>query len=119
MAQAGCSYLRNQKTYGLLQTMATADGRPLFGPFGTSSPGTGFSFAGMPIHITSWMPDVSPGATPIAYGAWKEAYLIVTRKGVTMTPDPYTSGWCQLFRFEARIGGATVCPNAARLLRIR
>jgi HK97 family phage major capsid protein len=64
------------------------------------------------------MPDVATGATPIAYGNWKRAYVVVNRKGVTMQLDPYSAGFCSLFKFEARIGGAPVCPNAARLLRI-
>jgi hypothetical protein len=33
--------------------------------------------------------------------------------------DPYSVGFCTIFEFEARVGGATTCPNAARLLRIR
>ena len=32
---------------------------------------------------------------------------------------PVLAGWCNLFKFDARIGGSVVCPNAARLLRIR
>ena len=30
-----------------------------------------------------------------------------------------SAGFCTLFRFEARTGGAVTCGNAARLLRIR
>jgi hypothetical protein len=54
--QLGCSYLMNQRTFALLQTMSSAEGRPLFGPQGTTTPGTGFSFAGSPINIVSQMP---------------------------------------------------------------
>jgi hypothetical protein len=42
----GCSYLMNQRTFALLQSMSSADGRPLFGQMGTNTPGAGFSFAG-------------------------------------------------------------------------
>jgi HK97 family phage major capsid protein len=78
----------------------------------------GFILAGSPIHIVSQMPDVAPGSTPIAFGNWAETYCIVTRQGMTMRPDPYSAGFCVLFRFEARIGGNVLCSNAARLLRI-
>jgi hypothetical protein len=45
---------------------------------------------------------------------------LVVRKATTVLPDPYSGGgFCQLFRFEARVGGAVTCGNAARLLRIR
>jgi len=117
--QEGSSYLMNQRTFALLQTMSSAEGRPLFGPTGTNTPGTGFSFAGSPVNIVSQMPDVSPGSTPIAFGNWAKTYMIVERKGVTMTVDPYSSGFCTLYKFKARISGATTCPNAARLLRIQ
>lgn len=115
--QPGSSYLMNQRTFALLMTMTDASTRPLW----TSLPGTepGFSIAGTPIHIVTQMPDVAPGATPIAYGNWKKVYMIIWRKAVTMTTDPYTAGYCVLFKFEARVGGGVLCPNAARLLRIR
>jgi HK97 family phage major capsid protein len=116
--QEGSSYLMNQRTFALLQTMSSAEGRPLFGSPGTAAPGTGFSFAGSPINIVSQMPDCVLGSTPIAFGNWRRTYLIVWRKAVSMTVDPYSAGFCSLYKFEARVGGATVCPNAARLLRI-
>lgn len=65
------------------------------------------------------MRDVSPGSTPVAFGNWKRAYTIVTRKLPTLQVDPYSAGFWRLFKFEARIGGSTTCPNAARLMRIR
>jgi HK97 family phage major capsid protein len=65
------------------------------------------------------MPDVAGGSTPVAFGNWKKAYTVVERKAPTMQIDNYTAGWCRLFKFEARLGGACTCPNAARLLRIR
>ena len=115
----GASYLMNQRTFALLQTMTTAEGRPLFGAMGTNAPGTGFSFAGSPINIVSQMPDCGPGATPVGFGNWKRAYTVVTRKLPTLEIDPFSGGFCRLFKFSARIGGGTVCPNAARWLRIR
>jgi hypothetical protein len=33
--------------------------------------------------------------------------------------DPYSAGWCTLFKFESRVGASVLCPNAMRLLRIR
>jgi HK97 family phage major capsid protein len=75
--------------------------------------------AGSPINIVTWMPDVASTATPIAFGNWRETYMVVTRQATTMRPDPYSAGFCTLFRFESRVGGAVLCGNAARLLRIR
>jgi hypothetical protein len=36
-----------------------------------------------------------------------------------MQADPYSAGFCILFRFEARVGGAVTCAGAARLLRVK
>jgi HK97 family phage major capsid protein len=113
----GSAYYMNQ--LALLQSMSSAEGRPLFGQFGTSAPGAGLSFAGSPIIINSWMPDVGPGATPVMFGNLRRAYTLVERRGVTVEPDPYTAAWCMLYKFSARLGGATTCSNALRLLRIR
>jgi HK97 family phage major capsid protein len=117
--QDGSAFFMNQRTFALLQTMSTAEGRPLFGAMGTTSPGTGFQLAGSPIHVVSQLPDCAPGSTPVMFGNLKAAYLLVTRRGLTMTTDPYTAGWCVIYKFDQRIGGAPTCPNAMRLLRVR
>jgi HK97 family phage major capsid protein len=82
----------NQRTFALLQSMSSAEGRPLFGKVGTTTPGTGFQFVGSPINIVSQMPDVQPGSTPVAFGNYKRAYTIVTRKLPTLQVDPYSAG---------------------------
>jgi len=110
------AFLCNQKTAGLLFSMSDAAGRPIM----MQSPANPLQWTllGWPIKIASQMPDVGPGSTPIAFGNWKSVYLIVNRKAVVMQHDPYSAGFCHLFKFESRIGGSVVCANAARLLRI-
>jgi len=112
----GASYLMNQRTFSLLHTMSDAIGRPLVSPI---PQGPGFMLDGSPIRIASQMPDVAPGATPVAFGNWQRVYMVVWRKAITMQQDPYSAGFCVLYKFEARVGGGVLCPNAARLLRIR
>jgi HK97 family phage major capsid protein len=112
----GASNFMNQRTFALLLTMSDAINRPLFGQLPSGLPG--YTFAGSPIQIVSQMPNVEPGSTPVAFGNWREAYIVVTRSGTTMRADPYSAGFRTLFRFEARVGGSPTCPNAARLLRI-
>lgn len=98
-------------------TMSTTDGRPLLSALPTGMPG--FALAGSPIIIVSQMPDVMSGSTPILFGNLKAACTIVDRRAVTMLVDPYSAGWCTLFKFEARLGGGVTCPNACRQLRIK
>lgn len=72
-----------------------------------------------PIIICTWMADVGPGSTPVLFGNLKQTYTLVDRRAVTLTVDPYSAGYCTLFKWEARVGGATTCPNASRLLRVK
>jgi HK97 family phage major capsid protein len=114
---ATSAYLMNQNTAGLLFSMTDANGRPIIVP--SLQDPLVFTLLGSPLKIATQMPDCVPGATPIAYGNWKQTYMIANRKAVTMQHDPYSAGFCSLFKFESRVGGAVVCPAAARLLRIK
>ena len=113
----GAAYVMNQRTAALLFTMSAADGTPLLTVLPERQPG--FMLCGSRIVICSWMPDVMPGSTPILFGNLRATYTIVNRRALTLLTDPYSSGWCTLFRFDSRVGGACTCPNSFRLLRIR
>jgi HK97 family phage major capsid protein len=112
------SYLMNQRTWALIATMSDGIGRPLFTPSPIQDQ-PGFLLNGSPVNIITQMPECLPGNTPVAFGNWRQTYTLVNRSATTMVPDPYSAGFCTLFRFEARVGGALTCPNAARLLRVR
>jgi HK97 family phage major capsid protein len=74
--------------------------------------------AGSPVRIVTWMPDVATGSVPIAFGNWPATYMVVNRRGLSFQRDDFSAGYCLLYKFESRIGGGMICPNAARLLRI-
>jgi len=112
------AYLLNQRTWALLATMSDAIGRPLFAPSPIQNQ-VGFMLNGSPVHIVSQMPDCTPGATPVMYANLRQTYTLVNRSATTMVPDPFTAGFCHLFKFQCRVGGSITCPNAARLLRVR
>jgi HK97 family phage major capsid protein len=67
----------------------------------------------------SWRGARHSGNTPVLYANLRQLYTLVNRSATTMVPDPYTAGFCVLYKFEARVGGALTCPNAGRLLRVR
>jgi len=112
----GGRYLMNQNTFGLTLTMSDAMGRPIM--IATPTDNGSFIVNGSPVQIVTQMPDVAPGATPVAFGNWNIAYMVVNRKAVAMQQDPYSAGFCILFKFESRVGGGVICANAARLMRI-
>jgi HK97 family phage major capsid protein len=115
------TFLMNFRTLGLVLSMSDAVGRPIWMQFPSEDGriGGGFQIAGSPVRVVAWMPDVVAGATPIAFGDWERAYMIVRRAPVIFQTDPYSLGWCTQFRAETRIGGAVVCQAAAVLLRVQ
>jgi HK97 family phage major capsid protein len=111
------TWIMNQQTFALLLSQTDAMGRPMITPMPQGAPT--FTLVGRPVVIATQMPDPGPGSTPIAVGDWKRAFTVVTRKAPTIQVDPYSSGFCLLFKAEARVGSGATCPNACRLLRIR
>jgi HK97 family phage major capsid protein len=115
------TYLMNGRTLGLVMSMSDAMGRPIWlypTPAGDAGGFTGFTIAGPPVRVVSWMPDCVAGATPILFGDLEALYMLVTRQATTFQSDPYSMGFCTAFKFSARVGGNTICPGSARLLRI-
>lgn len=114
--RAGATWLMNQRVLCLLFSMSDAAGRPIIQQ--DLQAAAQWRLLGLPIVVSEFFPDVAPGTTPIAVGNWREAYLLINRRGLTILPDPYSIGWCVIYRLFARLGGGIICPNAARLLRI-
>jgi HK97 family phage major capsid protein len=101
--------------------MTDAIGRPIWMQAPASDAGGfgGFQINGSPVRIVSQMPDCMAGATPILFADLGSLYLVITRRGLGMLMDPYSAGGCcVLHKFDARAGGAVICPAAGRLLRI-
>ena len=80
--QDSAVYLMNSRTAALLFTMSDAAARPLFSALPERSPG--LSFAGSPIIVCTWMPDVAAGSCPILFGNLKAIYTIVDRTVLTL-----------------------------------
>jgi HK97 family phage major capsid protein len=112
----GGQFWMNQRTWALSLTMSDAIGRPLMIQDPTAP--ERYSINGSPVQIITQLPDVAPGSLPVLFINPKQAYMVVNRKSVTMQVDPYSAGWCQLYKFESRVGGAPTCVNSARWLRI-
>jgi HK97 family phage major capsid protein len=75
---------------------------------------------GRPVIEAADMPGVAAGAFPIALGAFKQAYRIYDRTGMSLLRDPYTMATKGLVRFHARrrVGADVVKAEALRKLKI-
>jgi len=76
------------------------------------------SFAGFPIVEAEDMPAVAANAFPLAFGDFKEGYLIADRVGMRMTRDEITTPGYVKFYIRKRVGGKLRNTQAIKLLKI-
>lgn len=76
------------------------------------------SFAGFPIVEAEDMPAVAANAFPLAFGDFREGYLICDRVGMRMTRDEITTPGYVKFYIRKRVGGRLRNTQAIKLLRI-
>ena len=76
------------------------------------------TFLGYPIVEAEDMPVVGAGAFPLAFGDFREGYLIADRVGMRMTRDEITSPGFVKFYVRKRTGGKIRNSQAIKLLKI-
>ena len=76
------------------------------------------SLLGYPVVGAEDMPAISAGTLPIAWGDWKQAYLIVNRLGISTIRDILTAKPHVLFYTRGRIGGDVVNFEAIKIGKV-
>jgi HK97 family phage major capsid protein len=76
------------------------------------------TFMGYPITEAEDMPVVGAGNFPLAFGDFREGYLIADRVGMRMTRDEITQPGFVKFYIRRRVGGRLRNTQAIKLLRI-
>jgi HK97 family phage major capsid protein len=76
------------------------------------------SFAGFPMVEAEDMPAVGANTFPVAFGDFKEGYLIADRVGMRMTRDEITTPGYVKFYIRKRVGGRLRNTQAIKLLKI-
>ena len=61
---------------------------------------------------------MTANATPVAYGDWKKAYVILDRQGMEVLRDPFTNKPFVRFYTTKRVGGGVVNFEAYKLGKI-
>ena len=82
------------------------------------SESTPANILGAEFLVSSEMPDVGSGKTPIAFGDFKQGYQIVDRQGIRILRDPYTLKPFVKFYSTKRLGGDVIDSNAIKLLQV-
>lgn len=72
---------------------------------------------GYPVRIDQYMPAKATGSLSLAFGDFKQAYLIVDRMGIRTLRDPYTAKPWVLFYSTKRTGGGAQNTEAVKFLK--
>lgn len=76
------------------------------------------TFLGFPITEAEDMPAVAAGTFPLAFGDFRQGYLIADRVGMRMTRDDITAPGFVKFYIRKRVGGKLRNTQAIKLLKI-
>jgi HK97 family phage major capsid protein len=76
------------------------------------------SLLGYPVEFSEDMPAIAASAFPIAFGNFREGYVIVEKAGIRFLRDPFSSKPSVLFYAYRRVGGGVANSEAVKLLKI-
>lgn len=112
----GAVFVMNTKTLSTVRKFKAADGTFLWQP--GLMEGQPARLLGYPVIEAEDMPDVAANAFPIAFGNFRNGYLIAERRATTILRDPYTNKPFVNFYATKRIGGQVLDSDAIKLLKI-
>ncbi len=109
-------WMMNSKTIGEVRKLKDANDAPLWTD--GIADGQPPSLLGYPVETDEEMPDIATGKSPIAFGDFKQGYIIIDRPGVKFLVDPYTKKGKVLFYAYRRTGGQPQNGEAVKFLKI-
>ncbi len=112
---ANASFLMNRKTLSVIQGLKDTTGRFIWQQ-SLSDPLKQTIF-GVPVVISSHMPDLGKDKLPIVIGDFKSAYKIIDRSGMNIVRDQYTDKPYVKFYAVKRVGGDVVNPEALKFAK--
>jgi HK97 family phage major capsid protein len=72
---------------------------------------------GYPVRVDQYMPSLNTGSLSLAFGDFRQAYLIVDRMGMRTLRDPFTAKPYVVFYTTKRTGGGAQNTEAVKFLR--
>lgn len=112
----GASWVMNSATLAVIRKLKTSDGAFLWQPGLVE--GQPDRLLGYPIVEAENMPDIAANTFPIAFGNFKQGYLIAERSATQILRDPFTNKPFVHFYATKRIGGQVLDSAAIKLLKI-
>lgn len=111
-------FVMNSNTAVRLRTIVDANGRYLWAPTGNLIDGIEHPLLGYPVAIDDNFDDIGANTFPIAFGDFKQGYVIVDRHGIRVTRDEVTQKGRILFDTFKRTGGGAGDFNAIKFLKV-
>ena len=112
----GATWVMNSATLARVRKFKTADGGFLWQPGLVE--GQPDRLLGYPVIEAEDMPDVAADAFPVAFGNFRNGYLIAERSATSILRDPFTNKPFVHFYATKRIGGQLLDSEAIKLLKI-
>lgn len=110
------SFLMHRKAAQMVRTLKDDTGQYIWQPgLAAGSPNM---LLGMPVYMSSDMPEPMAGALAMALGDFSRGYTIVDRLGIRVMRDPYTDKPFVKFYTTRRVGGDVTDYRAIKLLKI-
>ena len=111
-------FLMNSNTAVRLRTIVDAQGRFLWAPTGNLIEGVEHPLLGYAVEIDENMPDIGADAHPIAFGDFRQGYVIVDRQGIRINRDELTQKGRVIFDTYKRVGGGAGDFNAIKFMKV-
>jgi HK97 family phage major capsid protein len=108
-------WVMNRKTQSAIRKFKDVDGNYLWQPAATADGKA--TLMGFPVAESEDMPDIATDTFALAFGDFRNGYLIVDRVGVRVLRDPYSSKPYVLFYTTKRVGGGVQNFEALKLMK--
>jgi len=112
----GAVFVMNSATMAVVRKLKAADGSFLWQP--GIMEGQPARLLGYPVVEAEDMPDVAANAYPIAFGNFRNGYIITERSATSILRDPYTNKPFVNFYATKRVGGQVLDSDAIKLFKI-
>lgn len=109
-------FVMNRGTEGKVRLLKDGQSNYLWQP--SYAAGTPATLNGYPITELPDMPDVAANALALAFGDFRQGYLINDRISTSILRDPYTNKPFVMFYARKRVGGAVLNSQALRIQKI-
>lgn len=112
-------FVMNTSTAASLRKLKDATDNYLWSTTGNMTDGIEHLLFGYPVTIDEGMPSIAGGARPIAFGDFRQGYVIVDRQGIRLNRDEITQKGRIIFDVYKRVGGGAGDFNAIKFLKMK